>query len=46
MSSTGNNKDFRDQLGKFRLDNIASSLPRTTALPPAAAAGPPGQTNP
>lgn len=27
-STTGNDKDFRDQLGKFRLDNIASSLPR------------------
>ena len=34
-STTGNDKDFRDQLGKFRLDNIASSLPRT--VPPSLA---------
>lgn len=32
-STTGNDKDFREQLGKFRLDNIASSLPRPA--PPA-----------
>lgn len=31
-STTGNDKDFRDQLGKFRLDNIASSLPRPSSL--------------
>lgn len=36
-STTGNDKDFRDQLGKFRLDNIASSLPRA---PPASSLSP------
>lgn len=32
-STTGNDKDFRDQLGKFRLDSVANSLPRSPPSP-------------
>ena len=41
-STTGNDKDFRDQLGKFRLDSVANSLPHPPSsyppppLPPSA----------
>lgn len=40
-STTGNDKDFREQLGKFRLDNIASSLPRPPPPPSASPTNPP-----